>query len=166
MRSRYHCIWSAVLSIPGGHATALKSRHAARFLAVSDMPTSERGEKERAGSGSPSTRRLRAKCHHFRDNFLFRPHFRHRLRPCPGCTSCLVCIACENGNCKRRHLKTQHCDGSGVLPAKRHRRCGWWLKTRTAKNATERCGMPMTGGGWVDCQHCGGSGWLGEEQAR
>ncbi len=52
------------------------------------------------------------------------------------------------------------CDGSGALPAKRHRRCGWWLNTRTAKNATQRCGMPLTFGGWLDCQHCGGSGWL------
>ena len=42
-----------------------------------------------------------------------------RLRPCPGCTACLVCIACENDTCKRRHLKNQHCDGSGVLPARK-----------------------------------------------
>ena len=39
-------------------------------------------------------------------------------RPCPGCTACLVCIACENGTCKRGHLLNQHCDGSGVLPAR------------------------------------------------
>lgn len=94
-----------------------------------------------------------------------------RLRPCPGCESCLgrECIGCEGGQlfegdvcerCGRTATGERICDGSGVLPAKRHRRCGWWLKTRTPKNATERCGMPMTGGGWVDCQHCGGSGWL------
>lgn len=82
-----------------------------------------------------------------------------RLRPCPGCAECFVCLACENGTCKREHHCMHICDGSGVLPAKRHRRCGWWLQTRTAKNATQRCGMP-TDGGWLDCQHCGGSGWL------
>ena len=32
--------------------------------------------------------------------------------------ACLVCIACENGTCKRGHLLNQHCDGSGVLPAR------------------------------------------------
>jgi hypothetical protein len=83
-----------------------------------------------------------------------------RLRPCPGCVECFVCLACENGTCKREHHRMHICDGSGVLPAKRHRRCGWWLQTRTAKNATQRCGMPLTFGGWLDCQNCGGSGWL------
>ena len=83
-----------------------------------------------------------------------------RLRPCPGCAECFVCLACENGTCKREHHCMHICDGSGVLPAKRHRRCGWWLQTRTAKNATQRCGMPLTFGGWLDCQNCGGSGWL------
>lgn len=93
-----------------------------------------------------------------------------RLRPCPGCESCLgrECIGCEGGQlfegdvcerCRRTATGERICDGSGVLPAKRHRRCGWWLQTRTAKNATLRCGMP-TDGGWLDCQHCGGSGWL------
>jgi len=50
-----------------------------------------------------------------------RRHYRigERLRPCQGCAACLVCIACENGTCKRRHLKNQHCDGSGVLPARK-----------------------------------------------
>lgn len=94
-----------------------------------------------------------------------------RLRPCPGCESCLgrECIGCEGGQlfegdvcerCRRTATGERICDGSGVLPAKRHRRCGWWLNTRTAKNATQRCGMPLTSGGWLDCQHCGGSGWL------
>ncbi len=94
-----------------------------------------------------------------------------RLRPCPGCESCLgrECIGCEGGQlfegdvcerCRRTATGERICDGSGVLPAKRHRRCGWWLQTRTAKNATLRCGMQLPSGGWLDCQHCGGSGWL------
>ena len=94
-----------------------------------------------------------------------------RLRPCKGCESCLgrECIGCEGGQlfegdvcerCRRTATGERICDGSGVLPAKRHRRCGWWLKSRTAQNTTLRCGMPLTSGGWLDCQHCGGSGWL------
>lgn len=50
--------------------------------------------------------------------FLADRRIGERLRPCPGCTACLVCIACENDTCKRRHLLNQHCDGSGVLPAR------------------------------------------------
>lgn len=95
-----------------------------------------------------------------------------RLRPCPGkygCRNCTrTCGACEDQipndtRCRRcgSMMTTEgpFCDGSGVLPAKRHRRCGWWLQTRTAMNATQRCGMPTTHG-WFDCQNCGGSGWL------
>ena len=51
--------------------------------------------------------------------FLADRRIGERLRPCPGCTACLVCIACENDTCKRRHLLNQHCDGSGVLPARK-----------------------------------------------
>lgn len=40
-----------------------------------------------------------------------------RLRPCPGCTACLVCVACENNNCRRKHLPVQYCAGDGVLLA-------------------------------------------------
>lgn len=92
-----------------------------------------------------------------------------RLRPCPGCLRCRSCVGCEvltfeGDTCedcgRETPMATESCDGSGVLPAKRHRRCGWWLQTRTAKNATQRCGMPLTFGGWLDCQNCGGSGWL------
>lgn len=95
-----------------------------------------------------------------------------RLRPCKGkngCRNCSrTCGACEDQipndtRCRRcgSMMTTEgpFCDGSGVLPARRHRRCGWWLQTRTAKNATDRCGMPMADG-WLDCQNCGGSGWL------
>ena len=86
------------------------------------------------------------------------PHYRlgERLRPCPGCMNCVSC------SWERDFFLSlvRPCNGSGVLPAKRHRRCGWWLQTRTAKNATQRCGMPLTFGGWLDCQNCGGSGWL------
>lgn len=42
-----------------------------------------------------------------------------RLRPCPGCTACLVCVACENNNCRRKHLPVQYCAGDGVLPPMR-----------------------------------------------
>lgn len=42
-----------------------------------------------------------------------------RLRPCPGCVECFVCLACENETCKREHHRTHICDGSGVLLAKR-----------------------------------------------
>ena len=42
----------------------------------------------------------------------------------------------------------------------RRERCKWWIATREAKNSTARCGMPLRDGGWLDCQHCGGSGWL------
>jgi hypothetical protein len=95
-----------------------------------------------------------------------------RLRPCPGCLQCQSreCDACgfglgSNDNCGycvvwQADRYVFACDGSGVLPARRHKRCGWWLQTRAAKNAIGRCGMPLTGGGWLDCQHCGGSGWL------
>lgn len=104
-----------------------------------------------------------------------------RLRPCKGCPECLGYQVATYGStagrwymhsrecirekqrvdeCRGRWVVGTPCDGSGVLPAKRHRRCGWWLQTRTAQNATLRCGMPLTFGGWLDCQHCGGSGWL------
>lgn len=79
-----------------------------------------------------------------------------RLRPC---------LVCQRGKCKLPCRDCFICDGSGVLPAKRHRRCGWWLQTRTAKNATQRCGMP-TSDGWLDCRNCGGSGWLPARRER
>lgn len=46
-------------------------------------------------------------------------HIGERLRPCPGCTACLVCVACENNNCRRKHLPVQYCAGDGVLPPMR-----------------------------------------------
>lgn len=40
-----------------------------------------------------------------------------RLRACPGCLECFVCVACENETCGKEHHRTTICDGSGTLPA-------------------------------------------------
>lgn len=40
-----------------------------------------------------------------------------RLRRCPGCVQCLVCVRCENEKCGKEHHRQTICNGSGVLPA-------------------------------------------------
>ena len=38
-----------------------------------------------------------------------------RLRRCPDCEQCLVCVQCENEKCDKEHHRQTICDGSGVL---------------------------------------------------
>mgnify|MGYP000039887751 CR=1 FL=1 len=42
-----------------------------------------------------------------------------KLRPCPGCVQCFVCVCCENDTCACSSHSASICDGSGVLPARR-----------------------------------------------
>lgn len=38
-----------------------------------------------------------------------------RLRRCPDCVQCLVCVQCENEKCDKEHHRQTICDGSGVM---------------------------------------------------
>ena len=42
-----------------------------------------------------------------------------KLRPCPGCVQCFVCVCCENDTCACSSHSASICDGSGVLPARK-----------------------------------------------
>lgn len=46
-----------------------------------------------------------------------------KLRPCPGCVQCFVCVSCENDTCACSSHRASICAGSGVLPARKCAGC-------------------------------------------
>ena len=87
------------------------SQHIAdRSLVGMSQSSRKRAARQALASGGVSNRHVQV-----RDRY----RIGERLRPCPGCVQCFVCVSCENDTCACSSHRASICDGSGVLPARR-----------------------------------------------